>query len=204
MDLQLENADVIYYTDYIENDVGQKIFDDISTLFHNIECQSVAKSNGDEYKLNRKTLVFIDPSSVDIKIIPKIWGATVTIIPFSEDLLTLRAKLEKDLKHKFNICLANYYTTGKKSIGWHADNEEKGSISCIASLSLGAERIFEFRKNVSIDSCKTINLQNNSLLVMGKGCQENYQHRLPKNKSCTMPRLNLTFRLFDEKRYVNM
>lgn len=33
MDLQLENADVIYYTDYIEKDFGQKIFDDISTLF---------------------------------------------------------------------------------------------------------------------------------------------------------------------------
>lgn len=127
----------------------------------------------------------------------KIWGNDVTIKYFSEDLKNI-----KKLLPKFNICLVNYYEHGKKAIGWHSDNEEKGSTSCIASISLGAERQFSFRKTGTKEIYKSILLHHGSLLVMGEGCQENYQHSLMVSK-CKTPRLNLTFRLFDCDRYIN-
>jgi alkylated DNA repair dioxygenase AlkB len=96
--------------------------------------------------------------------------------------------------------LANYYVNGKKSIGYHSDNEEKGDIECIASISLGAERIFSFRSKAT-NSISRIKLSNGSLLVMDKGCQDNYDHCLVQDKSITNGRLNLTFRSFKFEQY---
>lgn len=42
-----------------------------------------------------------------------------------------------------------------------------------------------------------IDLPNGSLLLMGDGCQERYEHSLPLDPGCTAPRINLTFRPFD-------
>jgi alkylated DNA repair dioxygenase AlkB len=46
-----------------------------------------------------------------------------------------------------DICLCGWYANGKKKIGWHRDREELGNQTPIASISLGAERLFEFREN---------------------------------------------------------
>jgi len=203
INLNFENASVLYNKDFIAESIRKKLFDDISKLFEKEETKHVeSKKEGDYYRLNRKTIVFID-KNVNKDIIPKIWGKNVTIIEFPDYLNTIKDDLEKRLNFKFNICLANYYTTGKKNIGWHADNEEKGSISCIASLSLGANRSFYFRKKETKDIYKEILLEDGSLIVMEKGCQENYEHMLPVDKNCPNPRLNLTFRLFDDMRYAN-
>lgn len=127
----------------------------------------------------------------------------MTVSPFPDELIEIKIKLEQLLNKKFNICLCNYYVHGKKSIGWHYDNEERGDINCIASLSFGVEREFSFRKIGSKEIYKSIVLHNGSLLVMGKGCQEHYQHALLADKQYTDPRLNLTFRLFDNNKYIN-
>lgn len=207
-DLNFEKATVIYYDKFISNDSKNVVFDTMSKMFEIEIPQSVTLPTSlKSYKLNRKTMVFVD-NDVDIKVIPKIWGDDVTINLFPQFLLDIKNDLEKLLKFKFNICLANYYSTGKKVINYHSDEEEKGSTSCIASISLGAERIFQFRIKGSKgykddDVYKSILLQNGSLIVMGEGCQENYEHRLPADKTCSSPRLNLTFRLFDANRYKN-
>ncbi|AUL77604.3 hypothetical protein QJ856_gp1213 [Tupanvirus deep ocean] len=60
-----------------------------------------------------------------------------------------------------------------------------------------------FRKKDTKEICKKQLLHNDSLIVMTEGCQEIYHHSLPVDKSCKIPRLNLTFRLFDSDRYVN-
>ncbi|AYV78796.1 MAG: hypothetical protein Edafosvirus34_6 [Edafosvirus sp.] len=201
INLNFENAVVSYHKDFIDEKIRKKLFVDITKLFETEETRHVmSKKEGDFYRLNRKTMVFID-KTVNKNIIPKIWGNNVTIFEFPDYLNEIKNNLEKELNFKFNICLANYYTTGKKNIGWHADNEEKGSTSCIASISLGAERLFHFRKKDTKDIYKEIMLHDGSLIVMGLGCQENYDHALPVDKNCHDARLNLTFRLFDDTRY---
>lgn len=201
--LGFENADVTYDPNYLSRADSNNLYNSISQLFTNEEKRMINDENDKPiYTLNRKTIAFID-SSIDRDVIPKIWGKNITILEFTPELYEIKTDLESILNFKFNICLANYYDTGKNSIGWHCDNEEKGSTSCIASISLGAERLFTFRKRGMRDIYKSIVLNHGSLLVMGKGCQENYDHSLPVDKTIKDPRLNLTFRLFDSDRYKN-
>lgn len=201
--LGFENADVTYDPNYLSRADSNNLYNSISQLFTNEEKRMINDENDKPiYTLNRKTIAFID-SSIDRDVIPKIWGKNITVLEFTPELYEIKTDLESILNFKFNICLANYYDTGKNSIGWHCDNEEKGSTSCIASISLGAERLFTFRKRGMRDIYKSIVLNHGSLLVMGKGCQENYDHSLPVDKTIKDPRLNLTFRLFDSDRYKN-
>ena len=201
MDLNLEHANVTYEPNFLPEKESQLIFTLISELFEQEERKLINTDNS-SYRLNRKTMVFVD-SNIDKSIIPKIWGNNVTIVEFPPELQTIKQKLETTVRFTFNICLANYYNSGKNAIGWHADNEEKGSTSCIASISLGQEREFLFKKKGTNETYKSLLLHDGSLLVMGNGCQENYQHSLPVDKSVKKPRLNLTFRLFDSERYKN-
>ena len=182
-----------YYEHFVEN--RKEVFEEISNLFTSEERKEV-----DGKRLNRMTMVFIS-NTADITVIPKIWGKDVTVSIFPKILEDLRINVIEKTGFDFNICLANYYSTGKRSIGFHSDNEEKGSISCIASISLGAERAFDFRKKENKEIVKRIVLSDGSLLVMKDGCQENFEHQLPVDKNCKEPRLNLTFRLFDSNRY---
>lgn len=201
--LKFDSADVHYYQTFLEKEKSDELFILIGKLFNNEENKMINDDNDKPlYRLNRKTIVYVE-LGVDITIIPKIWGVNVTVLLFPKELILIKQILEETLHFKFNICLVNYYVNGKKTIGWHSDNEEKGSTSCIASISLGAEREFVFRKNNSKEIYQKILLHHGSLIVMAEGCQENYQHSLRIDKNCKTPRLNLTFRLFDGDRYLN-
>ncbi|HSW76825.1 MAG TPA: alpha-ketoglutarate-dependent dioxygenase AlkB [Candidatus Saccharimonadales bacterium] len=201
--MDIDNATITYTPNYLSIEEADDLFTSLSNLFTEEQKHIITDDDNNKlYTLNRKTLVFID-NTINDHIIPKIWGKDVTILPFSSSLQELKLRLEQDLNFNFNICLANYYNTGKNTIGWHSDNEEKGSTSCIASISLGAERLFAFRKCNSKDIIKQMSLEHGSLLMMGKGCQEEYQHSLLADKTVRDPRLNLTFRLFDNQRYEN-
>ena len=100
--------------------------------------------------------------------------------------------------------MCNYYANGKRGIGFHSDQEEYGSVSCIAPISLGEEREFIFREKENKDNKTSMALEHGSLLVMLNNCQENYEHSIPYNKKYKNPRINLTFRLFSEDRYTKI
>lgn len=201
MNLELENAKVIYIHNYLSEKLQNNIFTKYQNIF-NEETNKKVKDEDRIYKLNRKTLVLIDENLLNY-IIPKIWGENVTIIPFDNDIKEIKNKLEKEFEYKFNICLCNYYPNGKSNISFHSDNEEKGDIECIASISIGATREFAFRKKGDLkkEIIKKINLESGSLLVMDSGCQQNYEHALITNKEIKEPRLNITFRHFKFEQY---
>jgi len=121
-------------------------------------------------------------------------GLQLEPLPWHPLLLGLKNKLEDHLRHEFNSVLANAYRDGKDSMGWHSDDEpELGAEPLVASLSLGSERRFLVRKKG--DSRSTgIWLEHGSLLLMKRGCQEIYQHSLPKTQKQSRLRINLTFR----------
>jgi alkylated DNA repair dioxygenase AlkB len=216
--LELPGADVRMLTGMVPDELGKRLFALLSSTFASESRKHVEFTQDDEsatsatkaYKLSRKTLVLVAADELDALklVIPSIWGKNVTVMPFTADIQELRLAIEALTGKRFNICLANYYNTGADSIAWHSDTEERGSTSCIASVSLGASRMFHFRAIPSSpQAAKTepivasLELEHGSLLVMGEGCQETYQHALPRQKECHAPRLNLTFRLFDAKRY---
>lgn len=115
---------------------------------------------------------------------------------FENDLLEIKNKIETELKIIFTSCLANLYRDGNDSNGWHSDNEkELGKNPIIASVSLGAERVFHL-KNKTNKTLKTkLTLQHGSLLLMQGTTQTNWLHQIPKTKKNIGKRINLTFRI---------
>jgi alkylated DNA repair dioxygenase AlkB len=121
-------------------------------------------------------------------------GTTKQPIPWSERLLQLKALVEQRSGTVFNSCLVNFYHKGEEGMGWHSD-DEKSIVrdSAIASLSLGAERRFDFRHKETREKVEVI-LENGSLLVMQGETQRHWQHQLPPTKKVSAARINLTFR----------
>lgn len=209
MNLELSCANVVYYENFINNELGKILFDQLFDLMVDESVQKVSRydSSGNEIglsKLNRKTGVFVLDEILDRYVTPKIWGNDVLVEEFTPELIKLKKIIESTLNYSFNICLVNYYENGKKAIGWHSDNEEKGSIECIASVSLGCSRDFSFRDKVTKEVIKTIKLDNCSLLVMDNGCQDNYEHCLVYDKQCKDIRINITFRHFKVDTYSSL
>ncbi|MFN3165107.1 MAG: alpha-ketoglutarate-dependent dioxygenase AlkB family protein, partial [Pseudohongiellaceae bacterium] len=109
----------------------------------------------------------------------------------------IRQRVESLTNYPFNVVLLNYYRHGQDSVAWHADDEpELGDKPVIASLTLGAERPFQFRhKRDKSQPRHRFVLGDGSVLLMGESIQNNWMHQLPKVKGLQEPRLNLTFRL---------
>ncbi len=115
-------------------------------------------------------------------------------LPWTPELLALKSLVEEKSGEQFNACLMNLYHTGDEGMAWHSDGEkELKKNGAIASLSLGAERMFAF-KHKSTKETVSVLLEHGSLLVMKDATQTHWLHRLPPTKKVTRPRINLTFR----------
>lgn len=121
--------------------------------------------------------------------------------PWTPVLDELRARVSQACGVTFNSVLANLYRNGEDAMGWHSDDEpELGERPVIASLSVGAVRRFRIRR-VSARSGRRVRsasqaivLGHGSLLRMAGETQRHYQHALPRTRTVTQPRINLTFR----------
>jgi alkylated DNA repair dioxygenase AlkB len=92
----------------------------------------------------------------------------------------------------YNAALCNLYRNGNDSVGLHSDGEpEMGPI--IASVSLGAERLFRLKRH---DGSVALSerLPHGSLLIMAGATQKNFKHEVPKEPRIIEARINLTFR----------
>tara|TARA_R110000824_G_scaffold36262_13_gene112884 strand:- start:3007 stop:3552 length:546 start_codon:yes stop_codon:yes gene_type:complete len=115
-------------------------------------------------------------------------------IPWTPELLEIKAQVEELSGHSFNSVLLNRYNNGHDSVNWHSDDEaELGINPVIASLSIGATRRFEI-KHKHDKTEWNIPLTNGVLLLMSGESQKNWLHRVPKEPHITKSRLNLTFR----------
>jgi alkylated DNA repair dioxygenase AlkB len=121
-------------------------------------------------------------------------GTTKEALPWTSELQALKARVEQRCGTTFNSCLLNLYHDGTEGMGWHSDDEKSiERDSCIASVSLGAERKFSFKHKRSGETV-SIMLETGSLLVMKGETQTHWLHSLPKSKRVSEPRINLTFR----------
>ncbi|MCW8982386.1 MAG: alpha-ketoglutarate-dependent dioxygenase AlkB [Altibacter sp.] len=115
--------------------------------------------------------------------------------PFSEALHNLKKKVETVSGSVFTTVLLNLYRDGTDSNGWHSDDEkELGTDPVIASVSLGAPRMFHLRHKFQKELKQKIILEPGSLLLMQGTTQHSWQHQIPKTKKAVAPRINLTFR----------
>ena len=122
-------------------------------------------------------------------------GITMHPNPWNPTLVYIKEKIEAIAQQHFTTVLANLYRNEKDSNGWHADNEkELGTNPIIASLSFGAERVFQLKHNTIADAKKSIVLEHGSLLLMKGSTQHFWKHQIPKTAKPIGNRINLTFR----------
>lgn len=124
--------------------------------------------------------------------------------PWPAALAALRPRIEQACGTRFNSALANLYRDGNDAMGWHSDDEpELGALPVIASLSLGAERRFRFRRrrargeSAQPGDTFELLLPHGSLLRMAGVTQQLYRHQLPRMRNSAEARINLTFRHVD-------
>lgn len=115
---------------------------------------------------------------------------------WTDALLKIKKDVEKVSKVTFNSALLNLYRNGQDSMGWHRDNErELGFNPVIASVSFGAERVFQLREYASKSNLKSLLLSHGSFLLMRGETQPHWEHRVPKTNKVNEARINITFRI---------
>jgi len=124
-------------------------------------------------------------------------NTTKKALPWTKELLELKALAEAHTKETYNSCLLNLYHNGDEGMAWHSDGEKDlKKNGAIASLSFGAERKFAFKHKTTKEKVE-LTLGNGSLLIMKDRTQTYWLHRLPPTKKVLEPRINLTFRTID-------
>jgi len=187
--LQLQDAEIEYHPQFFGLEDANALFD---KLYQNTQwVEEDIRVYGKIYKQPRLTAFFANNQK-------KYGYANISMIPqpFPPLLNAIKTKVEAATQTQFSSCLLNLYRDGQDSNGWHADDEkELGLNPVIASVSLGAERLFHL-KHKKIKTLKhKLNLQNGSLLLMKGETQHHWLHQIPKTKKPLGKRINLTFRL---------
>jgi len=122
-------------------------------------------------------------------------GITMQPLPWTLLLEKIKLQVESTANITFTSVLLNLYRDGRDSNGWHSDNEkELGNNPVIASVSFGAQRVFQLRHN-SEPIKQSIVLEHGSLLLMKGTTQHFWKHQIPKTAKPIGPRINLTFRV---------
>ena len=115
--------------------------------------------------------------------------------PFPPFVREINERITRESDLSFNSVLINFYRDGNDKVGWHSDDEkELGREIHIASVSLGAERVFRMRRRADHSKVVDLALGHGSLLVMRHPTQIHWEHCLPPRKRIAEPRYNLTFR----------
>lgn len=185
----VQDASIIYYPNFFSTEEATMLFD---TLHKEIPWQQDdIKVYGKVYPQPRLTALFGNEgksySYSNITMHPHKWSPL---------LMSIKEKVEEATEVIYSTVLLNYYRDGKDSNGWHADNEkELGTNPIIASLSFGAERMFQLKHNAIPNQKINIPLAHGSLLVMKGTTQHFWKHQIPKTTKPIGPRINLTFRI---------
>jgi alkylated DNA repair dioxygenase AlkB len=156
---------------------------DIATSLFDALCREIT---WDERMKARKTACFgktYDDSGIDYEVVP--------MHPLLEPLC---AAIERELGFRPTNCLANYYESGRSTMGFHSDathNLAEGT--GVAIVSLGAERELVFRNKADHAQVIRYSLPHGSLLYMTQLTQAHWAHAMKKTNT-TDARISLTFR----------
>ena len=187
--IKLQDAELLYHPAFYDKTESDRIF---KTLLETIEWkQDKIMMYGKELPLPRLSAWYGDNNK------PYTYsGITLNPLPWTEELLHIKEKIEVEAKVKFSSVLLNRYRDGQDYVGWHTDAEkELGKNPVIGSVNFGATRKFQLRR---IDDHKDkfeVELKHGTFLLMQGSTQHFWQHQVPKTATKIGERLNLTFRV---------
>jgi hypothetical protein len=131
--------------------------------------------------------------------------------PWSDSQTSLKIKqsvetaLQPLVTQTMNHCVTNLYRDGNDFIAHHSDKDlDLNREGVIVSVSLGDERIMEFKRRSEPKDVIRIRLPHRSMLVLGPKTNKQFSHSiLPKKEGKTRkPRISLTLR--DVKTFKDM
>jgi alkylated DNA repair dioxygenase AlkB len=198
--IQLDTtSQVIYEPNFL------KVSDKLREHLTNLPWKTVTRyrKGGGKYQLPRKQQCMQD---VDAN--PRLYQQPPNL-EWSEEVSELKLHLENYLSARlerkvyFDYVLMNLYLNGSSYMSWHSDGEaEEEGLNIIASISIGAERLFKLKTKPShnIDSFlfplkHDLSMTDGTLIAMTGDTQLGWIHSVPKTKKPKGPRINLTFRL---------
>ena len=118
IDLNMKDADVIYYPHFFNKEVSDYYF---KTLLKTIEWQQdTITVFGKTHLQPRLTALYGNNKN------PYSYS-NITMYPkaFTKELSNIKNALKMKSRYNFTTCLANLYRNGQDSNGWHADNEKE-------------------------------------------------------------------------------
>jgi alkylated DNA repair dioxygenase AlkB len=196
--IPIPGADIYYEKNFLNSE-------EATSLFHLLrdKCAWERRKSSFKYAVPRDEAYYGDP------------GTNYTYsrreyqpLPWIPELLSLKSRVEQATpevayanlslpKLGYNAVLCNLYRNGNDSVGLHADAEpEMGPV--IASVSLGAERLFRLKRlNGPVVFAEP--LPPGSLFIMAGQTQKNFKHEVPKEPEIEQPRINLTFRRIEHQ-----
>lgn len=185
--LKTEDADVSYLGGFLARQEADHAF---AAAAGEQYVQERIAIHGRTYDIPRLTMWYSDDGSTytysGIALAPK---------PFPPFVRKMNLRIQDKTGLSFNAVLVNFYRDGNDKVGWHSDDErELGGEIHIASVSLGAERVFRMRHRNDHSRVVDWTLGHGSLLVMRHPTQRRWQHCLPPRKRLAASRFNLTFR----------
>jgi alkylated DNA repair dioxygenase AlkB len=185
----LDHATLEYYPKWLNLEIADKHF---SNLRHQLNWRQ------DEITLFGKThfVPRLQAFYSDLGITYSYSNIKLAGLAWNDTLLEIKNEIEKISLLKFNCVLCNLYRNGRDYAAWHSDDEkELGSDPQIASVSLGAQRIFQARhKKLKQFPPLKLALEHGSLLLMRGQMQRYWSHQLAKTARPVGERINLTFR----------
>lgn len=187
--IRMQDAELLYHPAFYDKTESDRIF---KTLLETIVWkQDKIMMYGKELPLPRLSAWYGDNSK------PYTYsGIKLNPLPWTDELLQIKEKIETEAKVKFSSVLLNRYRDGQDYVGWHTDAEKELGINpIIGSVNFGATRKFQLRR---IDDHKEkfeLELKHGTFLVMCGATQHFWQHQVPKTALKIGERLNLTFRV---------
>lgn len=189
--IKLQDAELLYHPAFYNKSESDVLF---KTLLETIEWnQDKIIMYGKELPLPRLSAWYGDNNK------PYTYsGITLNPLPWTNELLLIKQRIEEEANVKFSSVLLNRYRDGQDYVGWHTDAEkELGKNPVIGSVNFGATRKFQLRR---IDDHKEkfeVELKHGTFLVMQGTTQHFWQHQVPKTATKIGERLNLTFRVIN-------
>lgn len=181
-----------YHPDFMPQEESTALFDFICKTC-DLTNRKVKTVDGQTFTLDTGGCMFVDAGLTDYDCLPEVLGPRMEWPPL---VRALKDKIECVTGKAFHVCVGIFYPSGGAGADFHTDYPAYGPVSYIASVSLGEEREFVFRNKNNHDDRYGLVLKNGSLLIMGEGCQERYEHALPIDEKYKNPRINLTFRRY--------
>ncbi|MBK8683609.1 MAG: alpha-ketoglutarate-dependent dioxygenase AlkB [Bacteroidetes bacterium] len=182
-----KDGEVYYLPDFFSKQESEKLF---AVLLNEIEWQQDEVMMFGKRIVTQRRMAWYGDENKQYRYS----GILRTPKPWTRTLQEIQHLVNSTFQTSLNACLMNLYRNGEEGMGWHSDDEpELGKEPIIVSLSLGAQRAFDF-KHKDLGNKQRIYIEDGSLLLMKGATQKHWKHALPKSKKVLNPRINLTFR----------